>query len=213
MSTFFTTFTTTKFRALAVAAAAAAVLAGCSSGEATQADGGEHAGGHGTAASSSAPATAGSTQPGAAFNDADVTFAQMMIPHHQQAIEMSDLAATRASNPEIKKLAEEIKAAQGPEIAKLTSWLTTWGKEPMPAGHTMDGMLTADEMADLEKAKGKAFDKLFAELMIRHHEGAITMAQTEVAQGAFPEAKTMAETIVATQQTEIDTMRELLKKL
>ncbi|GII91221.1 DUF305 domain-containing protein [Sinosporangium siamense] len=207
-------FSMSKFRILAVAAAASAVLAGCAGGGGdTSAGSGDHSGGHGATASSSAPATAAGTAPAAAFNDADVMFAQMMIPHHRQAIEMSELAETRAADAEIKKLAAEIKAAQGPEIATLTGWLKDWGKGPMPEGHTMDGMMTGDEMADLGKAKGAKFDKMFAELMIRHHEGAITMARTEVEQGAFAEAKAMAKTIVDTQQAEIDTMRELLKKL
>ncbi|MFC4015853.1 DUF305 domain-containing protein [Nonomuraea purpurea] len=166
-----------------------------------------------TSSAATAPATA---QPGASFNDADVMFAQMMIPHHQQAVEMADLAATRAADPEVKELATKIKAAQDPEIETLRGWLKEWGK---PAGdmqgmdHGMPGMMSAEDMKKLEDAKGAAFDEQFARLMIAHHEGAIQMAKTEQAQGTNPEAKELAKTIETAQQGEIDQMRKIIDRL
>ncbi|MFI6818623.1 DUF305 domain-containing protein [Nonomuraea sp. NPDC050328] len=156
-----------------------------------------------------------STKPSAAVNDADVMFAQMMIPHHEQAVEMAGLAATRAADPEIKELAQKIKAAQDPEIETMKSWLAAWGK-PAPSGgmhHEMPGIMSADDMKKLAAAKGAAFDRQFAELMIAHHEGAIEMARTEQAQGADPAAKELAKAVESAQQAEIAQMRKLLERL
>ncbi|MEV0234619.1 DUF305 domain-containing protein [Nonomuraea sp. NPDC050786] len=178
-------------------------------------------GGHGmSAASSSAPAaTSASAQPSATFNDADVMFAQMMIPHHQQAVEMAELADTRAADKEIKDLAAKIKAAQDPEIQTMRGWLTAWGK-PMPSsgmdhgmGHDMPGMMSEEDMKKLEDAKGGAFDKQFAQLMIAHHNGAIEMARTEQSQGADPAAKELAKAIEAAQQAEVEQMKKILERL
>ncbi|TMR97153.1 DUF305 domain-containing protein [Nonomuraea basaltis] len=169
--------------------------------------------------SSSASATVTeTTQPGATFNDADVMFAQMMIPHHQQAVEMAELAETRASDKEIKELAAKIKAAQDPEIQTMRGWLTTWGR-PMPSGgmdgmdHGMPGMMSEDDMKKLESAKGAAFDRRFAQLMIAHHNGAIEMARTEQQQGADPEAKKLAQTIETAQQAEVAQLQKILERL
>ncbi|MDP4505482.1 DUF305 domain-containing protein [Nonomuraea turcica] len=167
---------------------------------------------------SSAPAiTATGASPSAAFNDADVTFARMMIPHHEQAVDMADLAATRASDPEIKELAAKIKAEQDPEIRTMRGWLTEWGKpESDPEGHMghgMPGMMSAQDMKKLEAAKGKRFDKLFTEQMIAHHKGAIEMARTEQADGSNPQAKELAKTIETTQQTEVEQLRKILDRL
>ncbi|SDJ52042.1 DUF305 domain-containing protein [Streptomyces indicus] len=199
-------------RAVAVAAAGAAafVLAACGGSEDASAG---HGGGH-TAASPSAPQDGKST-----FNAADVAFAQGMIPHHRQAVEMAELAPERARSAELKRLAEEIKKAQDPEIKTLTGWLTSWG-EDVPAegdaGHGSHGggggMMTAEEMADLEKASGEAFDTAFMELMIKHHEGAVAMAKTEQAEGAHGPAKKMAGAIITSQSEEIDAMNEMLGK-
>ncbi|MEU6719309.1 DUF305 domain-containing protein [Nonomuraea sp. NPDC046802] len=175
--------------------------------------------GHDTSSASAAPATTAAAQPGASFNDADVMFAQMMIPHHQQAVEMAELADTRAADSEIKELATKIKAAQDPEIKTLQGWLQEWGK---PTGgmddmqgmdHGMPGMMSAEDMKKLEDAKGAAFDKQFAQMMIAHHEGAIQMAKTEQTQGANPEAKEMAKTIETAQQAEIEQMRKIIDRL
>ncbi|MFE3449947.1 DUF305 domain-containing protein [Nonomuraea sp. NPDC059194] len=167
------------------------------------------------AAPSAAPSAAPAATTANGFNEADVTFAQMMIPHHQQAVEMAELAETRAEDPEIKELAKKIKAAQDPEIQTMQGWLKAWGK-PEPTGgmhHSMPGIMTEEQMKELEAAKGVAFDKRFAELMIAHHQGAIEMARTEQKAGADPAAKELAETIETTQQAEIAQLRTLLDRL
>lgn len=156
--------------------------------------------------------------PDAAFNAADVMFAQGMIPHHQQAIEMADLALDPAAGagPEVLDLAKRIKAGQDPEIAQMTTWLNDWDQPmamDMSDGHMMDGMegmLSADEMKDLAALRGAEFDTAWMEGMIRHHEGAITMAEDVAAKGKQPEVKALAEQIVAAQRAEIDEMRALL---
>jgi uncharacterized protein (DUF305 family) len=162
------------------------------------------------------------TDTAASHNEADVTFAQEMIPHHQQAIEMADLAESRAESQEVKDLATDIEAAQGPEIETLTGWLESWGEDVPDEGMSgmdhgdmssddMGGMMTEDEMADLESASGAEFDQMFLTMMIEHHEGAIEMAKTEQSEGEFPEAVDMAEEIETTQAEEIQTMQDLLK--
>jgi uncharacterized protein (DUF305 family) len=154
-------------------------------------------------------------------NDADVTFAQQMIPHHQQAIEMADLAESRAESQEVKDLAADIEAAQGPEIETLTGWLESWGEDVPDEGMSgmdhgnmssddMSGMMTEEDMADLEAASSAEFDQMFLSMMIEHHEGAIEMAKAEQAEGEFPEAVDMAEEIETTQAEEIRTMQDLL---
>ncbi|MEI6402259.1 MAG: DUF305 domain-containing protein [Actinomycetota bacterium] len=156
--------------------------------------------------------------PDAAFNAADVMFAQGMIPHHQQAIEMADMALDPAvgAGPAVLDLATRIKAGQDPEIAQMTTWLADWDQPTamdLSDGHTMDGMdgmLSADEMKDLAALRGAEFDTAWMEGMIRHHEGAITMAEDVAAKGEQPEVKALAEQIVAAQRAEIDEMRALL---
>jgi len=145
-------------------------------------------------------------------------FAQGMIPHHQQAIEMADMALDPAvgAGPEVLDLATRIKAGQDPEIAQMTTWLADWDQPKamdLSDGHEMDGMdgmLSADEMKDLAALRGAEFDTAWMEGMIRHHEGAITMAEDVAAKGKQPEVKTLAEQIVAAQRAEIDEMRALL---
>ncbi|MER6974519.1 DUF305 domain-containing protein [Nocardioides sp. NPDC057767] len=155
-------------------------------------------------------------------NDADVTFAQQMIPHHQQAIEMAEIAETRAESQEVKDLAADIEAAQGPEIETMTGWLESWGEdvpdEGMPgmdhgdmSSDEMTGMMSEEDMTELENASGAEFDQMFITMMIEHHEGAIEMAQTEQADGEFPDAKAMAADIETAQTEEIKTMQALLK--
>lgn len=157
-----------------------------------------------------------SSSDGKTFNDADVKFATEMIPHHQQAVEMSSLAEERAEKPEVLDLATRIKGAQDPEIKQLSGMLESWGEE-VPSGHgghgadEMAGMMSEQEMAQLEAASGPAFDRMFLEMMIRHHEGAITAAKAEIAEGVHPEARKLAETIARVQQAEIDEMTGLLK--
>ncbi len=156
----------------------------------------------------------------AAFNDADVTFAQSMIPHHEQAVEMAELALDpRASaSPEVKELAKGVQAAQDPEIAQMKQWLTAWGK-PMEmdtmGGHdmsAMDGMMSGDDMAALGRATGEPFNTMWLEMMIRHHQGAIAMANTVRSSGADPQVESLADAIISGQQAEIDRMQAVLKK-
>lgn len=185
-----------------------------------------------TAATSSATtSTASAVEETAAHNDADVMFAQMMIPHHAQAIEMSDMLLAKENIPaEVSELAEQIKAAQRPEIEQLESWLNEWGEpaqmpemgNDMPGmdgmdegmdgmgGMEMEGMMSEEDMQALDAAQGAEAGQLFLEQMIVHHEGAVEMAQTEVAEGENADAVAMAQEIVETQQAEISTMADLL---
>lgn len=158
------------------------------------------------------------TEGDAEHNDADVEFAQGMIPHHSQAVEMADMAIAAAESPEVKSLAEQIKAAQQPEIEMLTGWLESWDEEVPSEGNGMGhgsmdggGMMSEEDMASLESSTGAAFDRMFLEMMIEHHEGAIAMAETEVEEGQFPGAIEMAETIGETQQEEINEMEQMLQ--
>jgi uncharacterized protein (DUF305 family) len=170
--------------------------------------------------SGSAESTSTSDSQNAAFNDADVTFAQGMIPHHQQAIEMAQMAESRAEDSRVLDLASRIEAAQQPEIDTLTGWLEEWGAEDsgmegMDHGG-MDhggGMMSEEDMSALMAASGAEFDRLFLEQMIEHHTGAVEMAVTESAEGQNTDAIAMAGTIRDTQNAEIAEMRQLLPEL
>lgn len=143
----------------------------------------------------------------------DQMFAAMMIPHHEQAIEMSDLALQRSSNPKVLALAEQIRRAQQPEIEQMKSWGATDTSDH--TGHmdmTMEGMLSASEMSALRSATDADFDRLFLAGMIAHHEGAIDMAQM-ILKSKNDEVRLLGENIVSTQQQEIDRMRALLSGL
>ncbi|KAA1423645.1 DUF305 domain-containing protein [Mumia zhuanghuii] len=147
-------------------------------------------------------------------NAADVTFAQQMIPHHRQALEMAALAPTRAG-AEVEDLAARIAAAQDPEIATMTGWLEEWGEEvPADDAHAdhgdMEGMMSPEDLERLEGLSGASFDEEFLRQMIVHHEGAVTMAKNQIADGANPEAVALAEAVVDAQQSEIDEMAALL---
>lgn len=137
-------------------------------------------------------------------------FAQMMIPHHQQAVDMSTLAETRTTNPELLALAKQIKDAQAPEIEQMTKWITDSGAS-MDMGHDMGmgGMLTEEQMTALSNASGAEFDKLYLQGMIAHHEGAIHMAQM-VTDSSNAEAKQLGENVVKTQTAEIEKMKQML---
>ena len=164
------------------------------------------------------------------FNQADVKFVRAMIPHHRQAIEMAQLAEKRAADPQVKKLAEQIEAAQGPEIKTMQGWLKSWG-QPMKTNQggsgsmdhggsgSMDhggsvggmaGMMATGDMKQLRTAKGAAFDEAFLTMMIEHHKGAIDMASTEEQQGRNRQAVTLAERIQQDQSAEIELMANLL---
>lgn len=154
----------------------------------------------------------------APHNAADVNFAQMMIPHHQQAIEMAELAADQAESQEVKDLAAQIEAAQAPEIETMKGWLEDWdeplegsGGMEMGEGGGMNGMMSEEQMASLEAASGAQFDELFLTQMREHHVSAVMMAEEELEMGEFPEAKELAQTIIDTQQAEIVEIDRLLE--
>lgn len=163
----------------------------------------------------------------ASFNATDVGFAQGMIPHHAQAVEMADMALANTTNTDVLVLARQIKGAQSPEIAKMTNWLENW-RQTVPStamssmsghdmtgmnGMMMDGMMSEADMDRLSTSTGTAFDRLWLELMIQHHEGAVKMAKSEVAGGRNPDVIALAQSIISGQQAEITTMESLLKKL
>lgn len=168
-------------------------------------------------ASASAP-TAGTPAAGASFNHADVTFTQSMIPHHQQAVEMADMALDPkvGAGEKVRDLASRIKTGQNPEIELMNGWLTAWG-QPMPMDMgpgqdmaSMDGMMSAQEMSSLGSTTGPAFDKMWLDMMIRHHQGAIAMAQTLKASGSNTDVLALADQVITAQQGEIAEMNTML---
>ncbi|MEE4424314.1 DUF305 domain-containing protein [Streptomyces bugieae] len=207
------------------ALAAAAVTAAALTLSACGSDGGRT---DDTSPSGKPSATAGASA--GTHNAADITFAKEMIPHHRQAVAMADLAATRAGSADVKALAATIKKAQDPEITRMSGWLKSWGEKvpqdhdmaTMPGGthgmegmdhgggKAMPGMMSAQEMATMKNATGKAFDAQFLKLMVKHHQGAVAMAGTEREQGAYGPAKTLAGDIITAQNAEIARMRKLL---
>ncbi|MCX2183799.1 DUF305 domain-containing protein [Streptomyces sp. SKN60] len=145
-------------------------------------------------------------------NGADYSYVQMMIEHHRQALTMTALAPQRAKDPQVRKVAERISAAQGPEIGAMEGWLkNNGGPRPMTGHdhHAMPGMATEAQLAQLRGAKGAAFDSLFLKLMITHHDGAITMAADVLSQGNNVLVEEMASDVIAQQSAEIDRMRSL----
>lgn len=196
--------------AMAIAVLGLGVLAGCS------------------AAESGTPEPASTSQ--AAASATDVAFAQSMIPHHEQAVEMANLAlsADSGASEQVRQLAEQIKAAQDPEIEQMTEWLQAWGApSAMPgasdgdelqgmdhSGHdmggmTVAGMMTAEQMAQLQAASGTRFDEMWLTMMIAHHQGAVAMAE-QAASSSNPDVTTLAEAVIATQQQEISQMQTML---
>lgn len=163
------------------------------------------------------PSTSGSSSSASAsFNKADVSFATDMAGHHQQAVEMSQMLLDKSDiDPRVVTLAEEIKAAQGPEIKKMKSWLSDWGqKSDSMSGMDMGGTLMSDaDMNDLKSSTGLAASKLFLTQMTVHHKSALVMAKTEVDSGKNADAVTLAKNIISTQTTEITTMSDILASL
>ena len=174
--------------------------------------------GHSSMGSSDTAASAGSSAE-ADVGDADVTFAAGMIPHHQSAIEMAQLAEGRAADPRVLDLAARIEAAQGPEIEILSGWLEQWGADDeasMDQGsmdHGSGGMMSEQDMQALTNATGAEFDRLFLTQMIAHHTGAVEMAQAELSEGRNTDALAMAESIRDGQSDEIAEMEQLLAEL
>lgn len=154
-------------------------------------------------------------------NDADVTFAQGMIPHHEEAIDMAEIALTSeaAASPEVTRLAEGITEAQTTEIETLRGWLDAWGEsealemeEGEPHGN-MGGDMPSDVVSELRELEGTKFDEAFLKAMVEHHRSAIAMARTEVEQGEYGPAIDMARDIIETQEAEIEEMSALLSQM
>jgi uncharacterized protein (DUF305 family) len=169
--------------------------------------------------SPSASAASPSPSTAAQFNDADVMFVQGMLPHHQQAVEMSDMLAKKSGvSAETTALAQQIKAAQGPEITTMQGWLQAWGKDADGGMGGMDhdmggGMASEEEMQKFDQANAKTGERMFLEMMTAHHQGAIAMAQMQVKSGKNSDAIAMAKDIVSSQQAEMDAMKKLLADL
>lgn len=146
-------------------------------------------------------------------NSADVRYAQLMIHHHRQALEMTELAPGQARSEALKRLAERISAAQGPEVETMRGWLKQHGREETPSGHAghdvMPGMASEAQLKTLRAAHGKAFDALFLKLMITHHQGAVTMATEVKSEGNDVQIEEMADDVIAQQTTEISRMRDM----
>lgn len=200
-----------KFLTLSGTAIAAAItMAGCANGGGSM---------PGMSHSPTESSTAATTAPAVDHNVADTTFAQMMIPHHAQAVEMSDIILKKKDIPaEVTTLATQIKAAQAPEIEKMTGWLKTWNESATPSagahsGHNMSGMMSAEDLSKLESAQGVAAARLFLTQMIAHHEGAVMMAKTEESGGQNPEAVELSKAIITAQEKEIQEMKDLLTKI
>ncbi|MTE15370.1 DUF305 domain-containing protein [Nocardia aurantiaca] len=210
-----------KLAVIAATAATALIAAGCSgndndtakttsSSATTAVDHGSMPGmDHGKTGTSAQAATRSD------FNTADVAFLQMMYPHHAQAVEMAKLVPTRSQNQQLITLAEAVEQAQSPQMQQITTLLQSFGK-PAPSadmGHEgMAGMMTKDQMAKLESLSGTDFDKMWMQMMVEHHRGAITMGNTELEQGANTESKALAQSIVTAQQKEIDQMNGMLSQ-
>ncbi|KAA6434902.1 DUF305 domain-containing protein [Agrococcus sediminis] len=197
------------FRTMTIASgliASAVILAGCST------QGGTAAG------TSESPGASTSAEASADFNSADEMFVTMMIPHHEQAVEMADVVLDKNGvDPRVLDLAQQIKDAQGPEIETMRGWLEAWGIEyedsSMGGMDHGDGMMTDDDMRQLEDAEGAEASRLFLEQMVVHHEGAVEMAEVEVETGQNAEAVALAEQVIEDQTSEIETMQELLEQL
>jgi len=234
----------TRTVATGVAALAAVAALGACSNSATKEATSSPA--SASAATSSQVSTSAQAAP---YNQADMNFAHMMIPHHEQAIEMSDIILSKQDiDPRVVGLATQIKAAQGPEIATMQGWMKQWGmnmgdmpghggmgdmpghggmtgspsSSMMPSGSMMpgmgnmagmEGMMSPAEMDALKNAQGVEASKLYLTGMIKHHEGALTMAQDEIKNGESPDAIAMAKSILESQQKEIDTMNQILNSL
>lgn len=161
----------------------------------------------------------------AEHNDADVEFASNMLEHHAQALSMVDLTEGRTLDPEVQALADDIRAAQTPEIETFTGWLTDWNEEVPETtddgGHDMGdmsgsmdsdmpGMMSEDDMGALEGASDTAFQTMWLEMMVEHHNGAVEMAKAEQADGQYKPAVDLAGDIMTSQTAEIEEMEALL---
>jgi uncharacterized protein (DUF305 family) len=167
-------------------------------------------------ASSTSAAGSSSTPAASAHNQADVTFAQSGIPHHEQAIPMSDtILGKQGIDPRVVQLATQFKADQGPELQQMHSWLSQWGQPPltMSPGMEMPGMLPDQDISALQNAQGVDATKKFLTEMIECHEGTIAMAEDEIKDGQYPPAVALAHSISTREQQENTTMQGILDSL
>jgi uncharacterized protein (DUF305 family) len=174
----------------------------------------------GDPAPSTAPSVPAPSQPAgsrAGFNKADVMFAQMVVPHHGQGVAMVELAATRASSPQVKTLAAAIGATQKDEAARAAGWLREW-KQPATAAkseHDAHGGMPGTSpqvFAALQKASGPAFDKMLLDTLIAHQDDAIQIARSETGQGVNQQARALAASIEKSRAAQITMMLDMLKK-
>ncbi|MGJ6966351.1 DUF305 domain-containing protein [Streptosporangium sp. G11] len=162
------------------------------------------------------PSEAATLVPSPTANAADVTYVQKMVVHHRQALDMASLAPTRAEHVRLKSLASRIKDSQGPEIQFMISWLQQQGMRA-PEHHaehdTMPGMASPEQMEALKAASGKDFDRLFLQLMIAHHRGALTMSEQVLVSGSHQRIEELANDVSATQSAEVRRMQEMQAEL
>lgn len=196
------------------------LLAGCGGADSTDPANGSAASNSPAGSPTASPTGTPAAGP---HNDADIAFAADMIPHHAQAVEMSNLLLAKDADPAVKALADQIKNAQGPEIEQMRGWLAGWGA-PVPdadgaltgtggmdhSGGSMPGMMDEDQMASLADASGPDAVEMFLENMVVHHRGAIEAAKTELSEGENADAKQLAQRIITAQESEIASMTELL---
>lgn len=203
-----------RILAAATVGAAALIVAGCGSD-----DSGSSPTPPSTSSTTDMPGMhhdGSTTQPASRsdFNDADVSFLTMMYPHHAQAVQMAELVPSRSQNQQVITLAAAIQQAQAPEMEQFATLLRDFGK-PAPSAtmdHPMDGVMTQQQMDALRAATGADFDRMWLEMMIEHHQGAVDMANTEIADGTNAETKALAQNIRTTQQAEIEQMRGMLEQ-
>lgn len=173
-----------------------------------------------TTAATGEPTTTAIGEPIAAeHNDADVLFAQKMIPHHKQAVDMSETLLAKADIPaDVRDFAQKVIDAQGPEIARMEQMLQTW-QQPLPTsdspgrGHGSGGMMSQDDLHLLAGAQGTEAARLYLEQMTTHHQGAVDMAREEVSAGRNPQTISLAEAVISAQEAEIQQMRTMLAGL
>jgi uncharacterized protein (DUF305 family) len=146
----------------------------------------------------------------------DIAFSQLMIEHHQQAIEMANMALSQADSNAVKDLADQIKSAQDPEIKTMRGWLTSWGAPEVMNNDHMGhmnmsevGMMTAEDMETLSSLSGPGFDRLWLQMMIQHHEGAVSMARAVLVTTKDSGVKTLAQNVIDSQSVEIATMKSI----
>jgi uncharacterized protein (DUF305 family) len=157
------------------------------------------------------PGMSASSDASATSNDADVAFVQMMIPDHQMTVKMSKLAAQKAAGADLRALATQMQKGQTKTVSMMKGMLKDWGSTASadPAGMSMPGAMTAKDMTELKAMKGMDFDMMFAQMMVKHHQASITMAEQEQAKGVNADAKSMAADMVTEEQAQVAKLRKI----